>query len=43
MKGLGHLSAGLAATICFAALAVAQVDPIVIKVRSFRWLFFLVS
>ena len=42
MKGLGHFSTGLAATICFAASAVAQVDPIVIKVRSFRWLFFVV-
>ena len=43
MKGLSHFSAGLAATICFATSAVAQVDPIVIKVRGFRRLFSIVS
>ena len=42
MKGLGQFSTGLAATVCLAASAVAQVDPIVIKVRSFRWLSFVV-
>lgn len=34
MKGLGITSAGIAAVACFAASAVAQLDPIVIKVRS---------
>ena len=36
MKSLGHFAAGVAATICFAASAVAQLDPIVIKVHSIR-------
>ena len=36
MKGLGLISAGIAATTWFAASAVAQLDPIVIKVPFFR-------
>lgn len=40
MKGLGITSTGIAAVIGFAvtASALTQLDPIVIKVRSFDWL-----
>ena len=38
MRGLGITSAGIAAATWFAASAVAQLDPIVIKVCSFDWL-----
>ena len=40
MKGLGITSAGITAATWFAASAVAQLDPIVIKVRSVDWLSF---
>ena len=39
MKGLGLISTGIAAAMCFAASAVAQLDPIVIKVLSSDWLY----
>ena len=38
MKGLGNMLMGIAAATWFAASALAQLDPIVIKVRSFDWL-----
>lgn len=40
MKGLGITSAGIAAATWFAASAVAQLDPIVIKVHPAIWIFF---